>query len=560
MPLPVVFPFFRSSIRSKKDLQDVEVATTLLIIFDEQDKKERLEIFSKILLPFILIEYKNDNFLIFNEFLRNTTKIRTYSPSILEKSKKLMEQESVDIQNLITNIANIKHLYNTPSTLEMELNSICSAKLCRAILNLSRFVSEVDLGFLGDALEPVIEFDTYLTSRSNFDRIISLMNDFIKNSNDLIDLINSKPKNYIEDLKRDIEEIQNKYDEEIKIIKKENEQFIEELEPKREEQLTNLKKEKSMRANELSGKIYDILSSHLQSDVELIPQTLNAIVEESQTLNSYDKIFPHAMDSLKKLEEKTKNVLKSISSANDSIKVEYSKIMAIQKDIEQKINKVNIEIDTKIAEREQLLKNKINEKNSKIKNYKQNLARLEEIKHQCLESIKEKINATTNLQQDLKKLLVTGLSFNLGNLEPDEKINIKFFRFLIPIYYALFKNIKKSTERVFLIPPCILPMEIKKIKNHKIYGTAGKWIAVDPFDQVLVDEIINPLKQNLDIDLLLNGKFNAAIENPFDTKKYETRFYSGLKILFENGYLKKKNYKKAANLAIDFFRVGSQNY
>jgi len=554
MTFQVILPFFKSHIRSNQNIQDVETATILLLVFDELEKKEKIEVFSKILLPFIGIEYKEDNFLIFFEFFKNHIKTKTVNLSVLEKSRKILENTPSDEKAFVEDIAQIKHIFETPSTIEIELNSLCSPELCRSIINLSKFSSNITPELRGDEIDPIIDFNVFLKTRANYNKLVDQINDFIEGSNKLIQLIEPKPEQYVQKINNEIIDLENEFDKKIELIEAENYKIINELEPKRENEIEQLKQQEIERSNEVAKKIYEIFISHLKSDIELLPETLNQIISESQSIKSFEKIIPHALQSLKKLEEKTKHILKSVDSTKNAIDIEHSKIEEIHKDIKQKIDAVNKQVDIKIEERKQLLSDLISEKNGLIKNKKDEISKIQNIVKQCIKEIKDKIEWAKNNLREIKKLLNSSVSLNLGEIEPDEKFNLRLIRFKIPIYYVIIRNKKKSTERVFLIPPCVLPMEIKKLKKHIIYGKNAKWIAVDPFDKVFIHEITSPLKELLEKDVLLRERINSSIKNILDRKILEPQFYSGLKTLFEYGYLNKKNYKKTTNIAIEFFK------
>ena len=136
MTLPVILPFIKPSISTGEDAEDVEIATLLLIIFDELDKKEALQKITKVLLPFIAVEYKDNKYFMFNEILKNYVKIRAIKLDMVEKSLDIVNLETTNGENFISDMAKIKHLYQTPSTLEIELASICSPSLCKGITDL----------------------------------------------------------------------------------------------------------------------------------------------------------------------------------------------------------------------------------------------------------------------------------------------------------------------------------------------------------------------------------------------------------------------------------------
>lgn len=254
------------------------------------------------------------------------------------------------------------------------------------------------------------------------------------------------------------------------------------------------------------------------------------------------------------MKEKTNNISKSINSTKGAIADEQSKILAIKNEIEQKIIDLDNSIASQISQRKELLNNLIKEKNQLINNETELITKIKEITTQCIKIIREKIDLSKNNKIDLLKLLNSSTRSKLDDIELDQQANLKLYRFNIPIYYIIIRDTKKSTEFPFLIPPCILPLEIKKIKNHAIYGKSAKWIAVDPFDRIFVDEIINPLTEMLNNNVLLLGKINSVMKIGIDKHTLESQFYPGLKILYENGYLNYKNYKKATTKAMDFFK------
>ncbi len=553
MSFPVVLPFFRSSIRTKEDIQNVETTTMLLIAFDELKKKENLEIFAKILLPYIAVQHQEGKYFIFSEFLKNHYNVLSQELPNPEDIRSLINGIS-DPDSFITNLSKIKHLFEIDSSKKTVLTSICSPQLCRGFINLSKFSSDFDPQFQGQEIKPFVDLDVFIDARDKFELIIKSMEDFKNAANDMVNQLNPMPKKFIEDLENKILELEQQFDKKIDDLSKENESIISDFDSKLEEEKQELEKQQAERSNEIAGKIFEIMISHLKSDIELLPEALNRMISESKEINSSVEIFSHATQSLKDLEEKASNILKSIQSTKNAIADERSKISNIQGEIQLKISDLTSSIKTEISKRKAQLNDLISEKDGRIDGLKNLIQQVKNVAEQCIKSIKNKTESTESGKSGLLGLLNSSTQLKITEPTQDQQTNLKIFRFKIPIYYILYRDVKKNMERIFLIPPCVLPIEVKKIKEHAIHGENAKWIAVDPFDKVLIDEVTEPLKDSLNKDVLLRGKINAPIKIGVDNQVIEPQFYSGLKILMENGYLSKKDYKKATNEAIEFFK------